>query len=133
MISIKSSGFEKVKNSIDEKVRKRHVACMLFLDRNLVKATPVDTGRARSNWIASISAPSRSKLNIQRLSKKQKKQGMFKAYNNKGLIGSIQPYSISYMSNNMPYIIKLNNGHSDKNRKINWIGEIVKNASKKFS
>ena len=75
MISIKASGFEKVKNSIDEKVRKRHVACMLFLDRNLVKSTPWDTGRARSNWIASINAPSRSQLNMQKLSKKQKKKG----------------------------------------------------------
>ena len=64
---------------------------------------------------------------------KQKKKGIFKAHENKGLIGNIKPYSVSYISNNMPYIIKLNNGHSQKRRKINWIGDIIKSASKTFS
>jgi hypothetical protein len=111
-------GVDRVKKAIDEAVRKKHLAIMLYLDRNIVLATPKDTGRAQGNWIASISNPSKT---VKKIARKQ---------NNTPIISRIKPYSKSYLSNNLPYIKRLNNGWSSQNNMINWVGFIAKEAAK---
>lgn len=112
------TGLDRVKKAIDEAVRKKHLAIMLYLDRNIVLATPKETGRAQGNWIASISNPSKV---VKETTKKE---------NNKPTIATIKPYSTSFFSNNLPYIRRLNYGWSKKNKMINWIGFIAKKAAK---
>lgn len=73
----------------------------LSIDADLVKETPVDTGRARSNWLPSINTPSSEtvgpsgKINI---------QTVLPDFN--VLTDTI------YITNNLPYIRRLNDGHS---------------------
>lgn len=112
------TGLDRVKKAIDEAVRKKHLAVMIYLDRNIVLATPKDTGRAQGNWIASINNPSKT---VKKIARKQ---------NNTPIISRIKPYSKSYLSNNLPYIQRLNNGWSKQNHMINWVGFIAKEAAR---
>ncbi len=88
----------------------------LAADQAVVLATPVDTGRARSNWIASVGSPSRDTNEAFVPGEK----GSTGAANSAAAIaqatGAIknvrrEEQSI-YISNNLPYIGRLNEGHS---------------------
>lgn len=99
---------KRVEENSDALVRKVAVA----IDTTVVLATPVDTGRARSNWQVGIgSAPTGIK---------ESEGGPFAS----GLIAIelgkavISRYSSNdagkyiHITNNLPYIVPLNNGHS---------------------
>jgi len=73
-------------------------------DQQLVLATPVRTGRARSNWIASLNIPSdevREPLEV---------SGALSQ--NMPTIATAKLGDIIYLSNNLPYIGSLNDGSS---------------------
>jgi hypothetical protein len=79
----------------------------LELDQAVVLATPVDTGRARGNWYPSINAPSTAvdfgasdKSGSQAISAAQ------------GVIASMRLGDTVWLTNNLPYILPLENGHS---------------------
>lgn len=88
----------------------------LAVDQALVLATPVDTGRARSNWLVSLGtgradtvapyAPT-SKAGI---SESTNAQGAISQ--GSGEIARAVPEQDIYITNNLPYIIPLNQGHS---------------------
>lgn len=71
--------------------------------------TPVDTGWARANWLAnvgsSINEPSGSPENVSQ-AEGDKQSGLGKVLTYKLSAGSV------YISNNVPYILRLNDGHS---------------------
>lgn len=77
----------------------------LTADRVLVLRTPVDTGRARSNWIPTIGAPSsdtREPLEPAALEQEAR-----------AVVGEYQAGGPGvFLSNNLPYIRRLNDGHS---------------------
>lgn len=73
--------------------------------RNIVKRTPVDTGRARGNWFASIGAP------IQSTTTTADKSGNTVINKAQSFIEDA-PGSVFYFSNNLPYIEKLEFGSS---------------------
>lgn len=85
-------------------------AAALAIDQQLVLGTPVDTGRAREGWIASIDAPA----NGERVTNNFDRSGQsaidransaisrYRSDKNKRII----------ISNNVPYIGELNNGSS---------------------
>lgn len=76
----------------------------LAVDTNVVIATPVDTGRARGNWQASIGSPKRSKLGPRSASATiAEAQAVIAGYKDGDTI---------YLSNNLPYIRRLNDGWS---------------------
>jgi len=73
---------------------------------NLVMTTPVDTGRARSNWIASVGAPAGGTRGpapmgtvILQASTTFTPEG-------------VGEFPVLYIANNLPYIGRLNNGWS---------------------
>lgn len=70
------------------------------------KATPRDTGRAAGNWYVGINRPIRT-TNDNRRSAESLAKGTAK-------IGSASEmeYPTFYVSNNLPYIVKLNEGSS---------------------
>lgn len=77
----------------------------LDLDTAIVLDTPVDTGRARGNWYPSLITPSNevdlnsfgAQASITRLS---------------GVVAGAKLGSVIWMTNNLDYIVKLENGHS---------------------
>lgn len=89
----------------------------ISVDQTVVMATPVDTGRARSNWIARLGSAARGV----REAFVPGKKGSTGAANSQASIdaarGIIAGYSVRtnpaiFISNNLPYIEKLNDGHS---------------------
>lgn len=90
----------------------------LAIDQAVVLETPVDTGRARSNWITSVSTPNRSRIPPYReYSRGSKAEGAGKgeAANAQAaiqqaqtVIAGRQPEQTIYISNNLDYIGILN-------------------------
>lgn len=83
------------------------------IDRELVQQTPVDTGRARSNWLPSINTPRNDTVET-------------------GQKPDILPITASYkinetifIANNLPYIQRLNNGWSGQNPTPSWVEATV--------
>ncbi len=90
------------------------VVTRLTLDvtANLVETTPVDTGWARANWVPAIGAPVIKDLtgagrNVAAASAEQAagQAGVLSYKLNRGKV---------FVSNNAPYITRLNDGHSRK-------------------
>lgn len=86
----------------------------LAVDQTLVLSTPVDTGRARSNWVVSLSSPAPGTINpyvpgqggstgaSNAAAAIKQAQAQISGYNG----GSI------FITNNLPYIKPLNDGSS---------------------
>lgn len=75
--------------------------------QTLVLATPVDTGRARSNWIVSLGSPARA------TKEPMDKSGAAAISENATEIATHKDPSVAiYISNNLPYIGRLNEGWS---------------------
>lgn len=101
-----------VADGVDKVVR----TAAFKVDQAVVMATPVDTGRARSNWIASIGAPTGdtrgplspgSKLGLGETNNAQASINAAKA-----VIDSRRFKQSIFITNNLDYIGKLNNGSS---------------------
>jgi hypothetical protein len=90
----------------DNRVALRTIVRKLALDihRGLVLRTPRDTGRAASNWIPTLEAPA------------QGTQEPDNAARTKAMVASIAAtlpdFPSVWISNNLPYIQRLNEGHS---------------------
>lgn len=88
----------------------------------LVIETPVDTGRARFNWIVSQNNPD----NTQKPSPVSKDAAINSAIAAGGrVIASTVPYSLTYIQNNLPYIVKLNEGWSRQQPAAKYIDRII--------
>jgi len=74
--------------------------------QNLVFATPVDTGRARSNWIASIGRPARGTRGASAAGDViLQASATFQP-------DKIGEFPVLYIANNLDYVVHLNNGSS---------------------
>ena len=94
-----------VPDNADKLVRKVSLA----VDATVVLSTPVDTGRARSNWQVECNSPNETTNQIEDPSGRVAiESGKAKIAGYKG--GT--PQAAVYITNNLPYIGKLNNGHS---------------------
>lgn len=80
------------------------VKIALEIDKSLVLSTPVDTGRARSNWMPSISYPSSDKG-----PPTSEAAAMARAAS---AFSEVPPFPALYLTNNLDYIQKLNDGWS---------------------
>jgi hypothetical protein len=93
---------------------KRKVA--LVVDREVVLETPVDTGRARSNWIASIAAPILSDHEPYapgaKLGKSERANAAAAMEQAQLVISAVKSGDDIYISNNVHYIGLLNEGSS---------------------
>jgi hypothetical protein len=103
---------ERVAQNADRLIRK----VALAVDQAVVHATPVDTGRARSNWIAQLGSPSSE---IREPYAPGDGLGASEAANAQAAtdqaLSAIAQYRSGqeiHITNNLPYIQKLNDGHS---------------------
>lgn len=82
----------------------------LAIDRTLVLATPVDTGRARANWQASLGVPASGTVPA------GSRRGSEAVQQAEAVIATYQggPGTAIFLTNNLPYIVPLNNGHSQQ-------------------
>ena len=79
----------------------------LDLDQRVVLATPVDTGRARGNWFPSINEPS-GKVDLDA----EDKSGGKALSALDSAVAQVELGDALWMTNNLPYILPLENGHS---------------------
>lgn len=92
---------KKIDKNVNFAVRKAAIAG----DQVLTTQTPVDTGRAASNWIASIGAPDTGESGPP--------FDPFSAHTaNIGIIGRRQNEQTIFLSNNVDYIVFLDQGSS---------------------
>lgn len=99
-------------NNVAQVVRK----CALVIDGAVVLATPVDTGRARSNWVVSLDQPVTTTREPYRPGKARSTEGE----NSRAALAQGQMAIARYtpqnreifITNNLPYIGRLNNGYS---------------------
>lgn len=99
----------KVIRLLRKATEKEVIRLVIDIHRDLAIDTPVDTGWAAANWIISMGTfstePAGSRENVS------------KATSNAGLAGLLNwtlKDGTIYITNNVPYIIYLNEGHSDK-------------------
>jgi len=87
----------------------------LAVDATVVLATPVDTGRARSNWQASLGAPATGTREAYSPGTGGATGGANAAAAQeqaKAVIARSQPEQAIHITNNLPYIGRLNEGWS---------------------
>lgn len=88
--------------ALEAELAKAAKALTLEIAKEARKATPVDTGHARANWVPSIGVPHRGEVG----DKSAAQAGA----------ASVLRYSLKdgslYVANGVPYIQRLNNGHS---------------------
>ena len=86
--------------------------------REVITATPVDTGRARSNWYLSQNAPSgKTTDSLTRIDDLKLPQSVFG--------------KVIYFTNNLPYIISLEWGSSEYAPKF-WVRAVIKKMQQKI-
>lgn len=81
-------------------------AISMHVLNGVVMKTPVDTGRARGNWIVSLESPVSGTVD------KNDKAGSQMIAEGTGIIGSMTEPKTVFVQNNLPYIERLENGYS---------------------
>lgn len=101
-------GLEKYKNDIPENVRKVHRAVSLEALKGVVRMSPVDTGRLRANWQVSNGSPATGDLDA------TDKRGGATIAKGSTANASAEPYTETFITNNLPYSEFIENGGSDQ-------------------
>jgi len=105
-------GILRTLNGVSEKVVKK---ITLDMTANLQQATPVDTGWARANWVPAIGLPYTA--NLQNVQASASAASAARA-RQQGGIAAVGGYSLRmgkvFISNNVPYIMILNDGSSNQ-------------------
>lgn len=101
-------GLKEFADSIPAQVGQLHRAVMLEGLKGIVQMTPVDTGRARGNWQVTMDSPAAGEVDAE-----DKSGGVTLAKGTQG-IQQVQPYSVSWITNNLDYIESLESGHSQQ-------------------
>lgn len=82
---------------------------VLEITNDLIQLTPVDTGWAQSNWVPSIGSPVGEAVGS--------REGVDRSAQERGM-AEVVAFTLDmgdiFISNNVPYIVPLNEGHSPK-------------------
>ena len=96
--------YRAISDQVDQIAGKAVAVATLEVLRELKRRTPVDTGHARSNWIPTTGAPHRAV-----------EQGSAGAAQAVGEVAIATGRAAkTFISNNVPYIQRLDQGHSQK-------------------
>ena len=85
----------------------------LDIDRRVVLATPVRDGGAKRNWLASVGTPNNSVIDVgDGIPRAQAEQAAIDQ--GSVAINGANDYATIYVQNNLPYIVRLNEGWSEQ-------------------
>lgn len=104
-----------IANTVSENADQLTRKVALAVDATVVMATPVDTGRARSNWQVALDAPASGVIDAYSPGTEQSTAGpnaRAALDQGKDVIGQYRKGNEIHITNNLPYIGKLNEGHS---------------------
>lgn len=111
---------------IEVNVGKATRATALKILTDVTLATPVDTGRARANWISAVGAPATGIKDWPE--KGASGQGASAAIQSGSpIIATAKPGDTIHVTNNLPYIGRLNNGWSKQAPKA-FVEKAIKSA-----
>lgn len=94
----------------DEKRNELVRTVVIAASSSVIQATPVDTGRARNNWLLSLRTPDESVD----MDGSFQKSGQTAQTNIETTIKKRKSNEVVYLQNNLPYIGRLNDGWSDQ-------------------
>lgn len=83
-------------------------ASVLTMGENIIKASPVDTGRFRANWQHNTGTPASGPVESLDLS------GAATLAKLNASVAPVKAGNIEYLTNNLPYAIPLEYGYSDQ-------------------
>lgn len=98
----------------------------LTVHSTVVLATPVDTGRARGSWLVEIGRPAEGTTDLPEGfgANASISRARAKLAGNDGKSSTLMPQRDVHITNNLPYITPLNEGHS-KQAPIGFVEEAV--------
>lgn len=105
-MSLFTAAIKRFQEKATQRVSRTRRAVALELFNSVIADTPVRTGRAQGNWQASLDTPVAG--TVERLG-----EHMAKAEAERVTL-SAGPDSTIYLSNNLPYIVPLEYGHSQE-------------------
>lgn len=106
---------------VDERIDSAVVQTAIVANQTVVAATPVDTGRARANWVVGLDKP------IRDTHEEVDQSGQETNAINKTQIKKRKSGQTIYISNNLDYIGDLNDGSSSQ-APANFVGIAVRAA-----
>lgn len=98
--------------ALEETAEKAVIRLGLNITANLIEDTPVDTGWARANWVPAIGASRASPAASQPTGAMVQTQAALQASGQVGLLSYKLSRGSVFISNNVPYINRLNDGSS---------------------
>jgi hypothetical protein len=101
---------DKLSVKLGTSVEKVKRATAIAVHQTITVATPVKTGRAKNNWNAELNRPNRTKI----LGEVFDKSGQIAVTKAKAVINQSNDADSIWISNNLDYIVDLNNGSSKK-------------------
>lgn len=102
----------RIEGNVEKGVRKT----VLAIDNALVNTTPVDTGRARSNWLPNLDGPADGTVGPSS-SPSAKTAGLVRQFD-------VNVNSAIHLTNNLPYIASLDRG-SSKQRAAGFVRRAI--------
>ena len=97
------TSFSQSGDNLEKQFNDSIVKVALDIDRRVVNRTPVDTGRAKGNWIASVGIPDTRQLKV---------GGQDSISQAKSTLSNFKGFKKIIIQNNLPYIQRLNDGWS---------------------
>lgn len=110
-----AASLEKKAKAIDEAASKLAVDTALTIVGDLAFKTPVDTSQALSNWIVTLETPSSDKIKPHfpgEGGSTQRASAAETMNNARAILAKKKPGQKIYITNNLPYIRRLNEGYS---------------------
>lgn len=114
-----------IKGDIEEVVNKETRKTAFTILKGVVLETPVDTGRARGNWLASVNNTILDAVK----NKVPSASAAIKAGSDKIKTATSMKYPTIYIQNNLPYIERLNEGYSAQ-APAKFVDAVIKRASR---
>ena len=116
-----------VLSELTDDIAKETRDAILAMDTLIVLATPVDTGRAKANWTVSVGRTNESTVEF---TGGKEAAEQYAINQGQAAVRDVTGFGVSYIQNNLPYIVKLNNGSSKQagTRYVDIIVEQVANA-----
>jgi hypothetical protein len=114
-----------IKSELTEDISREVRKLGIRIDQGVVLGTPVDTGRARANWLVGIgTAPVGTTENLDQVGNASIQAAV-------SIIGNYPADKLPdlWIVNNLPYIDRLNDGWSERsNPRIKWVEAAIDRA-----